>query len=423
MEKNQAEINAPEYPEKNIEKYSPLFDRRQCLAFAVGDAGTVLGEKFNIIDTYPVRVRLPDEPLMLVDRIISIEGEMLSMGPGKIITQHDVKPDAWYLDGGKAPVSISIEAGQADLFLCSWMGIDHQVKGHRRYRLLDARVTFHRPLPQPGETIEYHIVIDRFLKQGEVYLFFFHYEGYINNALFMSMRDGCAGFFTPLEVENSGGIILKKEETAMDERFLDFQFPVQVQEEQYTENQVEALRHGDLETCFGSIFKGMILGKKLRLPGGRMHLIDRVMAFDPTGGRFGLGIIIAEADIHPDDWFLTCHFVDDKVMPGTLMYECCAHALRIFTQRVGWISPRDDVHYDIIPGMESDLKCRGPVTPETKKARYEIEVKEMGYHPEPFVVADAHMFSDDHRIVLYKNMGMKLVGLSRREIEHFWSNR
>ena len=404
-------------------EHPPLFNRQQCLAFAVGNAGTVMGEKFNVIDTYPVRVRLPDDPLMLVDRILSIEGEMLSMGPGKIITQHDVKPGAWYLDGGKAPVSISIEAGQADLFLCSWMGIDHQVKGHRRYRLLDARVTFHRPLPQPGETIEYHIVIDRFLKQGEVYLFFFHYEGYIDNALFISMRDGCAGFFTPLEVENSGGIILKKEETVMDKRFLDFQFPVQVQTEQYTENQVESLRRGDLGTCFGSMFNDLILGKKLRLPGGRMHLIDRVIAFDPTGGRFGLGIIIAEADIHPDDWFLTCHFVDDKVMPGTLMYECCAHALRIFTQRVGWISLRDDVHYDIIPGMESDLKCRGPVTPETKKARYEIEIKEMGYHPEPFVVADAHMFSDDHRIVLYKNMGMKLVGLSRQEIEGFWSNR
>ncbi|GAB6145805.1 beta-ketoacyl synthase N-terminal-like domain-containing protein [Desulfocicer niacini] len=407
----------------NQKTVPPLFNRSQCLAFAVGTAGSVMGEKFNIIDTYPVRVRLPDEPLMLVDRILSIEGEMCSMGPGKIITQHDVKPKAWYLDGGKAPVSISIEAGQADLFLCSWMGIDHQVKGHRRYRLLDARVTFHRPLPHPGETIEYHIEIDRFLKQGEVYLFFFHYKGYINKTLFISMRDGCAGFFTPQEVENSGGIILKKQETIMEERTDSFQIPVPVKKESYTENQVEALRTGNLETCFGNGFKDIVLGKNMRLPGNRMHLIDRVLSFDPFGGRFGLGCITAEADIHPDDWFLTCHFVDDRVMPGTLMYECCAHALRIFTQRMGWVSPRNDVHYDIIPGLESDLKCRGPVTPETKKARYEIEIKEMGYHPEPYVVADAHMFSDDHRIVLYKNMGMKLVGLSRREIELMWSNR
>lgn len=188
---------------------SPAFTRNQCMEFAVGRAGRVLGPEFDIIDTYPVRVRLPDAPLMLVDRIMAIDGTPCSLGPGKIITQHDVVPGAWYLDGGAAPVSISIEAGQADLFLCSYLGIDHVVQGRRRYRLLDAKVTFHRPLPIPGETIEYHICIDRFLRQGEVILFFFHYSGYIGNRLFISMRDGCAGFFTVQEVENSGGIVLK----------------------------------------------------------------------------------------------------------------------------------------------------------------------------------------------------------------------
>jgi len=454
----------------------PLFDRDMCMEFAVGAAANVLGESFDIIDTYPVRVRLPGEPLMLVDRIIDIEGEMLSLKSGKIITQHDVKHGAWYLDGGKAPVSISIEAGQADLFLCSWLGIDHAVMGKRRYRLLDAKVTFHRTLPEPGETIEYHIEIDRFLKQGEIYLFFFHYRGFINSELLISMRDGCAGFFTPEEVKNSGGIILKREDSALTANsagaaqresssnlilrqvitgeYEQFVPVVPLYQEQYSDTQVDNLRVGELGACFGEPFEGIVLGRNLRLPGGiyhldermdiyrgddqsrrrdqqsrrrdpesRMNLIDRVLNFDPAGGRFGRGFISAEADIHPDEWFLTCHFVDDMVMPGTLMYECCAHALRIFTQRVGWISTRDDLFYDVIPALESDLKCRGPVTTQTRKARYEIEIKEMGYGPEPFVIADAHMFSDDHRIVLYKDMGMKIAGLSRSEIELFWSER
>jgi len=133
-----------------------------------------------------------------------------------------------------------------------------------------------------------------------------------------------------------------------------------------------------------------------------------------------MGSIIAEADIHPDDWFLTCHFIDDMVMPGTLMYECCAHTLRVFTQRMGWVSDRDDVYYDVLLNNESDLKCRGPVTRETKKAKYEIDIKEMGYDPEPYVIADAHMFSDDLRIVLYKDMGMKIKGLSKSDIDSFW---
>ena len=151
-----------------------------------------------------------------------------------------------------------------------------------------------------------------------------------------------------------------------------------------------------------------------------MHLLDRVTEIDPKGGRFGLGSITAQADIKKDSWFLTCHFIDDMVMPGTLMYECCSHALRIFTLRMGWVSTRNDVFYDIIKNVESDLKCRGPVTVETKKAGYYIEIKEIGYNPEPYVIADAHMFSDDLQIVFYKNMGIKIKGLTQKEIQNLW---
>lgn len=398
----------------------PLLNREQCLEYATGKAGNVLGKDFEIIDTYPVRVRLPDEPLMLVDRIMDIQGEKLSLTSGRIITQHDVKKNIWYLDGNKAPVSITIEAGQADLFLCAWLGIDHAVKGKRKYRLLDAKVTFHRTLPEPEETIEYHIEIDRFLKQGDVYLFFFHYKGYINDQLLISMKDGCAGFFTEQEVEDSGGIILKPEDLKQVDRKNKFSAFVPVKKLELSDKKVEALRDGNLGKAFGDDFKNRNLGTHLRLPGKRMHLIDRILEFDPQGGRFNLGAIIAEADIHKDDWFLKCHFIDDMVMPGTLMYECCAHALRVFTQRVGWVSDRDDVFYDVVLQNESDLKCRGPVTTETKKVRYEIEIKEMGYDPEPYVIADAHMFSDDLRIVLYKNMGLKIVGLTQDDFISFW---
>ncbi|MDD9304531.1 MAG: beta-ketoacyl synthase [Desulfobacter sp.] len=411
-------------PPPSPPKKRPVFlDRDQCMEYAVGKAGRVLGPAFDIIDTYPVRVRLPNEPLMLVDRIMEIQGEMLSLGSGKIVTQHDVLENAWYLDGGRAPVSISIEAGQADLFLCAWLGIDHQVKGKRKYRLLDAKVTFHRTLPCPGETIEYHIEIDRFLKQGEIYLFFFHYKGYIDGHLFISMQDGCAGFFTETEVENSGGIILKKQdlETIRPEKTIP---PlVKMTKESYSEAQIEALRKGDLETAFGKQFKGIALGQNQWLPGGQMTLIHRVLELDPLGGRFGLGKIVAQADIHPDDWFLTCHFIDDMVMPGTLMYECCAHTLRVFVQRMGWVLSAPGVHYDVLPGNESDLKCRGPVTRKTRNARYEIEIKKLGYGPEPYVIADAHMFSDDLEIVFYKDMGMKLAGTTRQDLMDFWRKK
>ncbi len=405
---------------------TPAFDRDLCMEFAVGRLGHVLGEQFASVDAYPVRVRLPGEPLMLVDRIMSVEGEIASLTHGRVITEHDVFENAWYLDGGRAPVCITVEAGQADLFLCSYLGIDLRVMGTRSYRLLDATVEFHRDLPRPGEVIRYDIRILRFVRQGETYLFFFEFDGTIDGELVLTMRNGCAGFFTDEEIRNSGGLILTPEEKApaqgrRDPGFHEF-VPIEGVES-YSKEQVTALRNGDLVGCFGEAFSGLNLGDPLRLPRGRMELFDRVLELDPKGGRFGLGVIRAEADIHPDDWFLTCHFIDDMTMPGTLMYECCVHTLRFYLLRIGWVADQEGVCYQPIHRSPSALKCRGPVTPATKKVIYEVEFKEIGYGPEPYVVADAVMYGDGRRIVQMKDMSLRLTGLTRERIEAVWAAR
>ncbi len=410
---------------RSTENKEALFPREMCMEFAAGSVAKVLGNEFAEVDNYRARVRLPDEPLMLVDRIISIEGEKCSLGSGCIVTEHDVLPGAWYLDGGHAPVCISVEAGQADLFLSSYLGIDLAVKGERTYRLLDATVKFHRGLPEPGDVIRYVINIERFVKQKETYLFFFNFEGYIGETHLISMYNGCAGFFTEEEVNNSGGIILTEKDAlpAEGKKPSDWKELVPFHAESFDENTLDLLRHGNLSGCFGPSFEGIKLTDSLWLPGGRMKLIDRILSVDSEGGRFGLGIVRAEADIHPDDWFLTCHFMDDMVMPGTLMYECCSHALRVFIMRMGWVTGKSGVYLEPVAGIESILKCRGPVTPKTRKVIYEVEIKEIGYNPEPYVIADAHIYADGHRIVFFKDMSMKMTGISRNEIEYQWKSK
>ncbi len=396
------------------------FPRPMCMEFAVGSVAKVLGPAFAEVDAYPVRVRLPNEPLMLVDRILSVEGEKGALGSGRVVTEHDVLPGAWYLDGDRAPVCISVEAGQADLFLCSYLGIDLRVKGKRAYRLLDAKVRFHRGLPEPGDVIRYEIAIDRFVRQGETWLFFFRFEGTIGGDHLITMRDGCAGFFTEGEVERSGGIILTAAERAPAEGRKETADLVPVHAGAYDDEAVAALRRGDLAAAFGPDFEGIAPARSLWLPGGRMTLIHRIETLDPLGGRYGVGLIRAEADIHPDDWFLICHFPDDMVMPGTLMYECCAHTLRVFLQRIGWVTDDPEVRYEPVVGTEAVLKCRGPVTPKTRKVVYEVEIKTLGYGPEPFAEADAHMYADGRRIVMFTGMTLKLSGADRASLEAFW---
>ena len=394
----------------------------QCCRFATGRIAEVLGPRYALIDTFPTRVRLPAGPLQLVDRIVQIEGEPLSLKPGRVVTEHTVHERRWYLEGNRMPTALSVEAGQADLFLSGFLGIDLQTRGEAVYRLLDAEVTFHRGLPQVGETIRYDIAIDEFVHQGGAWLFRFRFDGRIAGQPYITMRHGTAGFFTPAALSAGKGIV----QTALDrqarpgKRPADWRDLAPLEPVSLDEQQLAALRRGELAAAFGPAFATLGLRQPRTLPAGPLRLLDRIPHLDLRGGRFGLGLIRGELDIHPDDWFLTCHFVDDHVMPGTLMYECCLQTLRVGLLRLGWIGEADQVTYEPVPGVASRLKCRGQVIATTRTTAYEVTIKELGYRPQPYCLADALMYADGKPIVEILNLSLQVNGLTREEVEQRW---
>ena len=408
----------------SVPRQEVAFDRDKCMEFAVGSIAAMLGPRFAPIDEHPTRVRLPDEPLMLVDRIIRVEGEPCSMTHGRVITEHDVTMDRWYLDGDRIPTCVAVEAGQADLFLSGYLGIDFHTKGHAVYRLLDAVVEFHSELPKPGDVIRYDIRIERFFRQGDTWLFRFQFDSTVNGQPLMTMRNGCAGFFSQQELDDGKGIIHTKFDLMEQpgKRPADWRELVPMTRESYDAGQIAALRRGDLVTCFGDAFAALAVDRPYTLPSGHLELVDRVTEVIPDGGRFGLGQIRAEMDIQPDDWFLTCHFCDDNVMPGTLMYECCLHTLRIYLMRMGWVSAEGEAVWQPVPGVGSQLKCRGQVTEHTKTVTYEVTLKELGFRPEPYAIVDALMYADGKPIVEIINMSVRLSGLTREALEQRWKS-
>lgn len=402
----------------------PYLDRDQCMEIAIGSIAKVLGPEFSEVDTFPTRVRLPDEPLMLVDRILEIEGSPRSLESGRIVTEHDVGARPWYLDGGRIPTSIAVEAGQADLFLSGYLGIDFHTRGEAVYRLLDAEVTFHSDLPPAGAVIHYDIHIDHFFFQGDTALFRFYFDATVNGEPLLTMRNGCAGFFTQAELDAGQGIVRPRQQPAlptMQRAPSDFAFVDFDREESLDDSQVARLYQGDLAGSLGPAFRDVPLAEPLTLPGGHLTLVHRVLSLTPNGGRHGRGQIRAEMDIHPDDWFLTCHFSDDQVMPGTLMYECCLHTLRIFLLRMGWIGESRSTWTQPIPGQKSRLKCRGQVIETTRKVVYEIDIKELGFGPEPFAVTDALMYADGRPVVEIGDMSIQFRGLSESDLQKLWT--
>jgi acyl transferase domain-containing protein/3-hydroxymyristoyl/3-hydroxydecanoyl-(acyl carrier protein) dehydratase len=401
-----------------------VFDREQCLQFATGSIVGCFGEAFAEVDGFPTRVRLPDEPLMLVDRVTVLEGKPGRLGPGRIVTEHDVRPGSWYLDSGRIPTAVLIESGQADLMLSAWLGIDFETRGRSMYRLLDATVTFHDALPRVGQVVRHDIRIERFFQQSGTWLFRFHFESSVDGKPLVSMRDGCAGFFSPDQLSDGQGVVQGRLEAARSSQ-PSWTPPELVDVPPMTMDgaRLDRLRAGDLVGAFGPDFEGLQLHAPLTLPSGKLRLLDRVTALEPVGGDEGLGRIVGEYDVHPDDWFLTCHFVDDNVMPGTLMYECCMHVLRVLLLRRGWVAESGESAFEPIIGVRSRLRCRGQVLPDTKVVGYEILVRRYVEGPEPAVICDARMYADGKWIVDIGDMAVRLSGTTWEALQRRWASR
>src|SRR5690606_1695483 len=129
------------------------FARAELEVHASGRISELFGERFREQDAHAVQVRMPEPPLLLADRVSGLDAEPASMQKGTVWTETDVRPDAFYLHDGRMPAGLMIEAGQADLFLISYLGADLSNRGERRYRLLGCTLTWHRSPPRPGETL------------------------------------------------------------------------------------------------------------------------------------------------------------------------------------------------------------------------------------------------------------------------------
>jgi acyl transferase domain-containing protein/3-hydroxymyristoyl/3-hydroxydecanoyl-(acyl carrier protein) dehydratase len=376
------------------------FGREELIRLASGPVSPVLGPEFQSLDTYRRVVRLPMPPLLLADRVTDIRAKALSMGTGSLFTETDVHPDAWYLHRGRMPAGIMIESGQADLLLISWLGIDNEVKGERVYRLLGCDLTYHGGLPQPGDTLRYDIHLDRHARQGEVRLFFFHYDCRIGNQPRLSVRNGQAGFFTEEELANSAGVLNTPDP------------PPHVPHEarSYSQAQVRAAADGRAFDCFGAGFE--YAAAHQRSPGFArpdLLLLDTVTRLDPPDSPGGRGYLRAELPIRPDLWFFEGHFKDDPCMPGTLMFEGCLQTMAFYMMSAGLTLERDGWRFEPVPDVPYSLRCRGQVIPESKLLVYEVFVDSISDGPEPVLFADLLCTVDGLKAFHCRRMGLRLT--------------
>ena len=389
----------------------PWFDRAQLEYLAYGRLSDLFGPLFAAQDADRRQTRMPGPPLLLADRVLGIDAAPGRLGTGTIWTETDVRHDSWYLDpAGRMPPGLVVEAGQADLLLISWLGADLHNRGERVYRLLGSDVTFHGPPPRPGDTLRFEIRVVRHVTHGPIRLFFFEYDCHVGDDLLLTVRDGQAGFFSDEELRNTGGLLW---DAAVVEP------PAAVPPDPparpsirtaFDAAAVAALAAGHPDECFGAGWETTRTHVRTPRPGsGRLHLLDEVTVFDPTGGPWQRGYLRAETAVSPDDWFFDGHFHNDPCMPGTLMSEACLQALSFYLAACGHTIDRDGWRFEPVPGRAARMRCRGQVTPAGRRLTYEVFITALSAGPFPTAVAEVLVTVDGVKALHVADCAVRLV--------------
>ncbi|GAB4009943.1 hypothetical protein GCM10028808_19740 [Spirosoma migulaei] len=387
-----------------------IWNEADLLTFASGRIQDVFGPEYAPIDTYRRRVMLPMPPYLLVSRVTKLDATLHDYKPSRLTTEYDIPYQSAFATDGQIPWAVAVESGQCDLLLISYLGIDFQNKGEYVYRLLDCTLTFTDDLPFEGQTLRYDISIDRFVRNGNNLLFFFHYRCYVEDRLVLKMDGGCAGFFSNEDLALGQGVVFSPQELSQRANRPRQHFTplLDCAKSSFSTDDLLALVRGDLVSCFGDSYFPNGRNPSLRLPPNEIRMLDRITHVDRQGGSAGLGFIEAEKDLQPDDWYFPCHFRDDEVLAGSLQAEGGGQLLRFYLLLLGMQRLTKDARFQPILDLPQKVRCRKEVPAKAGKLIYQLEVKEIGLVPEPYVIADLTILYEGQVAVFFENLGLRL---------------
>jgi len=362
-----------------------LFTRNELLEMTINGMSLYLGDAYNKSDNYLVRTRMPIPPYLFVDRVIDIVAEYGKLQPSRIISEYDISEECILRKGGNHVSQVIVsEASHNSIFLLAYMGVDTIFEGQRRFRIAYAETEYIREEQfYIGDSLRIEFFMDEFVITTESILIKCHYLAKKNGKKIFACN--CiGGLFTMDELLS----VNQEDKVAVIEQYSN--------EDNFTEAQMRAYYQGNLLKCFNidqcnMLYNDFFVEKEAQL-------IDKIIAISKTNGHSDHGFAIAEKRISDDFWPFRCHFLNDPVLPGTIMIEGINQLTEFFIHYAGIIEGM--AVYEVCNIQKTKYRFVRQVLPGKKVIKYFIVVKKIIKTNKGIEISLNGIVYDDNKVVL-----------------------
>ncbi len=349
-----------------------------------------LGEDFAIYDRQGQRgVRLPNGDFQFVDRVVSVTGERKTYANGSMMEiEYDVPTNIWYLEHNgfpAIPASLYLEAAlQASVFLGYFLGATlNNSTTNFSVRNLEGKANFLKDLDVRGKTIRFTSTLLSTQSVHGSILQNFSFSLRVDERLIYE-GESLFGYFQAQALENQLGL-----DNGQTKDFWHLQQGIEAKRMKSCNLQKE---------INNPLFESTPDKPHYRLGVQQLNLLHQAKILT-GGGKYGLGYVYGYKNIKPTDWYFTCHFHQDPVMPGSLGIEALYQALQLYIieHNIGrneFNSPKFGLALDI----ETTWKYRGQILRTDPDMSIELHIKEIKKEKgRILVIADGDLFKGNLR--------------------------
>ncbi len=349
---------------------------------ADGDLRVTHGARHRSV--HPVRPRLPRGDLLMLDRMVDSPAAHGSYPVGSsYVTEYDVPASPWYVEenAGTTPHLAHLESSlQAAAFVGAALGVALEFPDQDlTVRNLDGCSRLLRAVDLRGRTVRQRTTLLAHTPLPGAVLQRYGYELAVAGETFYT-GEAVHGFFTQPVLAQQQGL----DGGRLMPPWLRQQTP-----------QPDARPLGpDADHPAAS---------------GRLAFLDSATTtFVEDGGRYGLGYLLCDRPIDPDDWFFGHHFLHDPVMPGSCgvemllqMTRACLRAAKITTAAM----PEPQL------GAELRWTYRGQIQPHHRMLQAEVHLRDVTRTDTGVTVtAEGSVWRDGLRIYAVDNIAVHLPG-------------